>query len=187
MNGQLGDLANIVLSLTEKLSSNIREGIGSPSTHRCHDRNPPSTQLDGRQHHPTQNPANPSDAVQRQQGASATKPFTTLCPQTNKKHKLNYFRSLLRDNAIEFWQTLRITTETTLRDILTAFKKENAKKELTEVSMFKFDQLRFDSNTESFNTFLSNYHKIAKHAYGDQAQDIAQTTLFAYFPIQLQN
>ena len=36
--------------------------------------------------------------------------------------KLNYF--LLRDDAIKFWQTFKTNTETTLRDILVAFKKE---------------------------------------------------------------
>ena len=78
-----------------------------------------------------------------------------LRPHANKlteEQKLNYFQSLLRDDAIEFWQTLTITTETTLRDILTAFKKEYAKEELSEVSKFKFDQLRYDPATESFST-----------------------------------
>ena len=65
-----------------------------------------------------------------------------LRPHAHKlteEQKLNYFQSLLRDDAIEFWQTLPITTETTLRDILMAFKKEYAKEELSEVSKFKFD------------------------------------------------
>ena len=56
-----------------------------------------------------------------------------------EEQKVNYFQSLLRDDAIEFWQTLTITLETTLRDILAAFKKKYAKEELTEVSKFKFD------------------------------------------------
>ena len=113
-----------------------------------------------------------------------------LRPHAHKlteEQKLNYFQSLLRDDAIEFWQTLPITTETTLRDILMAFKKEYAKEELSEVSKFKFDQLRYDPTTESFSTFLANYKKIAKQAYGDKAQEIVQTFLFAKLPIQLQN
>ena len=109
-----------------------------------------------------------------------------LRPHAHKlteEQKLNYFQSLLRDDAIEFWQTLTITTETTLRDILTAFKKEYAKEELSEVSKFKFDQLRYDPATESFSTFLANYKKIAKQAYGEKAQEIVQTFLFAKLPI----
>ena len=113
-----------------------------------------------------------------------------LRPHAHKlteEQKLNYFRSLLRDDVVEFWQTLTITTETTLRDILTAFKKEYAKEELSEVSKFKFDQLRYDPAPESFSTFLANYKKIAKQAYGEKTQEIVQTFLFAKLPIQLQN
>ena len=113
-----------------------------------------------------------------------------LRPHVHKlteEQKLNYFQSLLRDDALEFWHTLKITTVPTLRDILAAFKKEYAKEELTEVSKFKFDQLRYDPTTESFSTFLANYKKVAKQAYGDKAQEIVQTFLFAKLPIQLQN
>ena len=44
-----------------------------------------------------------------------------------EEQKINYFQSLLRDDAIDFWQTLKITTETTLTEILQAFIKEYAK------------------------------------------------------------
>ena len=43
-----------------------------------------------------------------------------------EEQNLNYFQSLLRNDAIEFWQTLEINTETTLTDILPAFNKEYA-------------------------------------------------------------
>ena len=104
-----------------------------------------------------------------------------------KEPKLNYFQSLLRDDAIKFWQTLTITTKTTLEYILAAFKKEYAKEELTEVSNFKFDQLRYDPTTKSFSTFLANFKKVAKQAYGDKAQEIVKSFVFAKLPIQLQN
>ena len=42
-----------------------------------------------------------------------------------EEQKLIYFQSLLRDDAIEYWQTLKITTETTLTDILAALNKES--------------------------------------------------------------
>ena len=88
-----------------------------------------------------------------------------LRPHMNRlteEQKLNYFQSLLRDEAIEFWQTLQITTMTTLIDILQAFKKEYAKDDLKEVSKFKFEQLRYDPTTESFNDFLNKFKKTAK-------------------------
>ena len=104
-----------------------------------------------------------------------------------EEQKLNYFQSLLRDDAIEFWQTLKITTETTLTDILQAFSKEYAKEDLKEVSKYKFDQMRYDPTTESFADFLTKFKKLAKQAYGEKANDIAETFLFAKLPIQIQN
>ena len=112
-----------------------------------------------------------------------------LRPHAHKlteEQKLNYFQSLLSDEAINSG-TLTITTETTLKDILAAFKKEYAKEELTEVSKFNFDHLRYDPTTDSFSTFLAIYKKVAEEAYGDKAQEIVQTFLVAKLPIQRQN
>ena len=80
-----------------------------------------------------------------------------LRPHMNKlteEQKLKYFQSLLRDEAVEFWQTLKITTEATLQDVLQAFNKEYAKEDLKEVSKYKFDQMRYDPTKESFADFL---------------------------------
>ena len=104
-----------------------------------------------------------------------------------EEQELNYFQSLLRDDAIDFWQTLKITTETTLTEILQAFNKEYAKDYLKQVSKYKFDQMRYDPTTESFADFLTKFKKLAKQAYGDKANDIAETFLFAKLPIQIQN
>ena len=41
--------------------------------------------------------------------------------------KLQYFQSLLRGETIEFYQSLTITTETNLNDVLTEFRKEFTK------------------------------------------------------------
>ena len=113
-----------------------------------------------------------------------------LRPHMNRlteEQKLNYFQSLLRDEAIEFWQTLQITTMTTLTEILQAFKKEYAKDDLKEVSKFKFDQLRYDPSTETFNDFLNKFKKIAKQAFGDKANEYTETFLFGKLPVQMQN
>ena len=232
MKRQIGELTDLVLALTQQISSNHREGNGlnmaKPSANGHSDmvtgvQNPQPSGL--RTTPPNATPRSDVSAPQltdvmteihhlrNTMGDKITQPkiqtqvplfkgnrekynefehllLNHLRPHAHKlteEQKLNYFQSLLRDDAIEFWQTLKITTETTLRDILAAFKKEYAKEELTEVSKLKFDQLRYDPTTESFSTFLANYKKVAKQAYGDKAQEIVQTFLFAKLPIQLQN
>ena len=117
-----------------------------------------------------------------------TNHFRPHMHKLTEEQKLNCFQSMLRDDAIKFWQTLKITTETTLADILQALNKEYAKEDLKEVSKYKFDQMRYYNPTvESFSVFLTKFKKTAKQAYGEKASDIAETFLFAKLPVQIQN
>ena len=105
----------------------------------------------------------------------------------SEEQKLTYFQSLLRDDAIEFWQSLKKTSQTTLAQVLRYFKKEYAKEDLKEVANYKFDQMRYDPTAETFNDFLNKYKKVAKQAFGDKSSDITETFLFAKLPVQMQN
>ena len=59
-----------------------------------------------------------------------------------EEDKVPYFQSLLRDEAIDFWQTLRITPETTFKDVVEKYRKEIANDDFEEISKkFKWDQL----------------------------------------------
>ena len=105
----------------------------------------------------------------------------------SEEQKLTYFQSLLRDDVIEFCQSLKITTQTTLAQVLRYFKKEDAKEDLKEVAKYKFDQMRYDPTTETFNDFLNKFKKVAKQAFGDRSSDLTETFLFAKLPVQMQN
>ena len=61
-----------------------------------------------------------------------------------------HFQSLLEDEAIKFWQTLRITSETNLKDVLNQIREEFARDFPKEFSENKQDQLTYDSNQETF-------------------------------------
>ena len=52
----------------------------------------------------------------------------------SEEQKLTYSQSLLRDDAIEFWQSLKITTQTTLAQVLRYIKKERIRKRRLERS-----------------------------------------------------
>ena len=105
----------------------------------------------------------------------------------SEEQKLTYFQSLLRDDAIEFWQSLKMTNQTTLAQVLRYFKKEYAKEDLKEVAKYKFDQMRYDPTAETFNDFLNKFKKVAKQAFGEKSSDITETFLFAKLPVQMQN
>ena len=55
----------------------------------------------------------------------------------SEEPKLQYFQSLLREEAVEFYQSLTNTTETNLNDVLTEFRKKFTKDDLKEVARWK--------------------------------------------------
>ena len=112
-----------------------------------------------------------------------------LSPLANKlteENKLHFFQSLLRDDAIEYWQSIQITPLTTLKDVLDLFRKEFAKEDLKEAARYKWDQARYDPTTETFSDFLKNLKKTAKQAFGDEADKIIKMFLFGKLPVEIQ-
>ena len=112
-----------------------------------------------------------------------------LRPISNKlteEEKIHFFQSLLRDEAIEFWQTITITTTTTLADILSTFRKEFAKDDLKEVARYRWNEAKYDPATESFSDFVKNLKKIAKQAFGTEADKCIQMFLFGKLPVDIQ-
>ena len=92
----------------------------------------------------------------------------------------------MRDDAIEYWQSIQITPLTTLKDVLDLFRKEFAKEDLKEVARYKWDQARYDPTTETFSDFLKNLKKIAKQAFGEEADKIIKMFLFGKLPVEIQ-
>ena len=107
--------------------------------------------------------------------------------RVTEEQKLRFFQSLLREDAIEFYQSIRITTETTLTDVLHAFRREFAKEDQQEVARFKFNKLTYDPKNEQFPDFLKNLKKIGKQAFGDRSQELVEAMLFGKLPIQIQS
>ena len=112
-----------------------------------------------------------------------------LSPLANKiteENKLHFFQSLLRDEAIEYWQSIQITPMTTLKDVLELFRKEFAKEDLKEVARYKWDQARYDPTTETFGDFLKSLKKTAKQAFGIEADKVIKMFLFGKLPVEIQ-
>ena len=66
-----------------------------------------------------------------------------------KEAKLQYFQSLIREEAIQFYQPVTITTETNLNVILTKFRKEFTKNDIKEVARYKWDQAKYDPTADT--------------------------------------
>ena len=112
--------------------------------------------------------------------------LSSLANKITEENKLHFFQNFLRDEAIEFWQSIRITPLTTLEDVLDMFRKELAKEDLKEVARYKWDQARYDPTTETFNDFLKNLKKTAKQAFGEEADRVIRMFLFGKLPVDIQ-
>ena len=109
-----------------------------------------------------------------------------LANKISEENKLHFFQSLLRDEAIEYWQSIHFTPVTTLKDVLDLFRKEFAKEDLKEVALYKWDQARYDPTTETFGDFLKNLKKTAKQAFGNVADNVIKMFLVGKLPVEIQ-
>ena len=112
--------------------------------------------------------------------------LSPLVKKITEENKLHFFQSLVRDEAIEYWQSTQITPVTTLKDVLDLFRKEFAKKEIKKVARYKWDQARYDPTTESFGDFLKSLKKTAMQAFGNEADGVLKMFLFGKLPVEIQ-
>ena len=78
--------------------------------------------------------------------------------------KIQYLQSLLREEAIEFCQSVTITTETNLNDVPTSFQREYTRDDLKVVARDKWDQAMYDSTAQTFSDIWKSLKVIAKWA-----------------------
>ena len=104
-----------------------------------------------------------------------------------EEEKLQFFTSLFREDAIEFWQTIRRTPETTLREVLQISRKKYARDDLKEVWRYRWDQLKYDPKHDTFSDFLKHLRKIAKQAFDSKANENVTAFLFGKLPVAIQN
>ena len=104
--------------------------------------------------------------------------FRPIANKITEEDKIHFFQSLLRDEAIDFWQTITISSTTTLQEVLQLFGNEFAKEDMREVARYKWNEAKYDPTTQTFGDFLKDLKKIAKQAYGDEADKCIKMFLF---------
>ena len=112
--------------------------------------------------------------------------FRPIANKITEEDKIHFFQTLLRDEAIDFWQTITISSTTTLQDVLQLFRKEFAKEDMREVARYKWNEAKYDPTTQTFGDFLKDLKKIAKHAYSDDAVKCIKMFLFGKLPVEIQ-
>ena len=99
--------------------------------------------------------------------------------------KINHFHSLLRKNALQTLRNINSTNKQTLEDILAIFRRKYVKPESQATAKHKWHRLVFNPNTMKLPDFLEELNQGAEKAFGENAQALIDSLLYAKLPRKL--
>ena len=106
-------------------------------------------------------------------------------PDMTEAMKINHFHSLLRKNALQTFRNINTANRQTLEDILAVFRRKYLKPESQATAKHKWHRLVFDPNTMKLPDFLEELNQGAEKAFGENAQAMIDSLLYAKLPPKL--
>ena len=106
-------------------------------------------------------------------------------PDMTETMKINHFHSLLRKNALQTFRNINTANRQTLEDILAVFRRKYVKPESQATAKHKWHKLVFDPNTMKLPDFLEELNQGAEKAFGERAQAMIDSLLYAKLPPKL--
>ena len=106
-------------------------------------------------------------------------------PDMSETMKINHFLSLLQKNALQTFRNINTANRQTLEDILAVFRRKYVKPESQATAKHKWHRLVFDPNTMKLPDFLEELKQGAKKAFGEIAQAMIDSLLYAKLPPKL--
>ena len=106
-------------------------------------------------------------------------------PDMTETMKINDFHSLLRKNALQTFRNINTANRLTLEDILAVFRRKYVKPESQATAKQKWHKLVFDPNTMKLPDFLEELNQGAEKAFGENAQAMIDSLLYAKLPPKL--
>ena len=106
-------------------------------------------------------------------------------PEMTEQMKINHFHSLLRKNALQTFRNISSSNRQTLEDVLAIFRRKYVKPESQATAKHKWHRLVFDPNTMKLPDFLEELNQGAEKAFGDHAQKMIDSLLYAKLPPKL--
>ena len=106
-------------------------------------------------------------------------------PEMTEQMKINHFHSLLRKHALQTFRNISSTNRQTLEDVLVIFRRKYVKPESQATAKHKWHRLVFDPNTMKLPDFLEELNQGAEKAFGDHAQKMIDSLLYAKLPPKL--
>ena len=106
-------------------------------------------------------------------------------PEMTEQMKINHFHSLLRKNALQTFRNISSANRQTLEDVLVIFRRKYVKPASQATAKHKWHRLVFDPNTMKLPVFLEELNQGAEKAFGDHAQKMIDSLLYAKLPPKL--
>ena len=106
-------------------------------------------------------------------------------PDMTETMKINHFHSLLRKNALQTFRNINTANRQTLEEILAVFCRKYVKPESQATAKHKWHRLVFDPNTMKLPDFLEELNQGAEKAFGENAQAMIDSLLYAKLPPKL--
>ena len=106
-------------------------------------------------------------------------------PEMTEAMKINHFHAHLRKDALQTFRNISAVNKKTLDDVLTVFRRKYVKPESQATAKHKWHRLTFDPNTKSLPDFLEELNECAERPFGDNAQHMIDSLLYAKLPPHL--
>ena len=106
-------------------------------------------------------------------------------PEMTKAKKINHFHAHLRKKALQTFRNISASTKKTLDDVLIVFRRKYVKPESQATAKHKWHKLTFDPNSKSLPDFLEELNESAEKAFGDNAQHMVDSLIYAKLPPHL--
>ena len=103
-------------------------------------------------------------------------------PEMTEAMKINHFHAHLRKEALQTFRNISAINKKTLDDVLIVFRRKYVGPESQATAKHK---LTFDPNTKSLPDFLEELNECAERAFGDNAQHMIDSLLYAKLPPHL--
>ena len=106
-------------------------------------------------------------------------------PEMTEAMKINHFHAHLRKEAHQTFRNMSALNKKTLDDLLIVSLRKYVKPEYQATAKHKWHKLTFDPNTKSLPDFLEELNECAERAFGDNAQHMIDSLLYAILPSHL--
>ena len=106
-------------------------------------------------------------------------------PEITEAIKIKHFHAHLRKEALQTFRNISAVNRKTLDDVLIVFRRKYVKPESQATAKHKRHKLTFDPNTKSLPDFLEELNESAERAFGENAQHMIDSLLYAKLPPHL--